>query len=81
MPELLAAGHQVLGMTRSDSGAKALEAAGAQVHRGMLEDPDSLRAGAAKAAAVIHTAFDHNFANFMANCQKDSRVIEAKGRP
>lgn len=79
VPELLAAGHQVLGMTRSDEGARALEAAGVQVHRGTLEDPDSLRAGAARADAVIHTAFDHNFANFVANCQKDSRVIAAMG--
>ncbi|MGV8988736.1 MAG: SDR family oxidoreductase [Cypionkella sp.] len=79
VPELLAAGHQVLGMTRSDSGAKALVAAGVQVHRGTLEDLDSLQAGAAQADAVIHTAFDHNFANFVANCEKDRRVIEAMG--
>lgn len=77
--ELLAAGHQVLGMTRSDSGARALEAAGVQVHRGTLEEPETLRAGASRADAVIHTAFDHNFANFGANCQKDSRVIAAMG--
>jgi nucleoside-diphosphate-sugar epimerase len=79
VPELLAAGHQVLGMTRSDRGAKALEAAGVQVHRGTLEDPDSLRAGAAQADAVIHTAFDHEFENFVANCGKDSRAIAAMG--
>ncbi len=79
VPELLAAGHQVLGMTRSDRGAKALEAAGVQVHRGTLEDPDSLRAGAALADAVIHTAFDHEFENFVANCGKDSRAIAAMG--
>jgi nucleoside-diphosphate-sugar epimerase len=79
VPELLAAGHEVLGLTRSDAGARALEAAGAQVHRGDLEEPDTLRAGADKADAVIHTAFDHDFSNFVANCDKDRRVIEAMG--
>lgn len=79
VPELLAAGHQVLGMTRSDSGARALEAAGAQVHRATLEDLDSIRAGAERADAVIHTAFDHDFSRFVANCEKDGRVIEALG--
>jgi len=79
VPELLAAGHEVLGLTRSDVGARALEAAGAQVHRGDLEQPDTLRAGADQADAVIHTAFDHDFSNFVANCDKDRRVIEAMG--
>lgn len=79
VPELLAAGHQVLGLTRSDRGAQLLEAAGAQVHYGSLEDLDSLRAGAEQADAVIHTAFDHDFSNFLANCEKDSRVIAAIG--
>lgn len=79
VPELLAAGHHVLGLTRSDRGAQSLAAAGVQVHRGTLEDLDSLRAGAAQADAVIHTAFDHDFANFVANCEKDQRVIEAMG--
>jgi len=79
VPELLAAGHQVLGMTRSDDGARKLAAAGAEVHRGRLEDLDSLRSGAAKADAVIHTAFDHDFSNFVANCAKDSQVIKALG--
>jgi nucleoside-diphosphate-sugar epimerase len=79
VPELLAAGHQVLGMTRSDAGARALADAGAEVHRGQLEDLDSLRSGAAQADAVIHTAFDHNFANFVANCEKDRQAIKALG--
>lgn len=79
VPELLAAGHQILGLTRSDAGARSLEAAGAEVHRGTLEDPASLRAGAEQADAVIHTAFDHDFSNFVANCEKDARVIAAMG--
>jgi nucleoside-diphosphate-sugar epimerase len=79
VPELLAAGHQVLGLTRSDAGARSLEAAGAEAHRGTLEEPDSLRAGAEQADAVIHTAFDHDFSNFVANCEKDRRVIQAMG--
>jgi nucleoside-diphosphate-sugar epimerase len=79
VPELIQAGHQVVGVTRSDEGARALEAAGAQVHRGTLEDPESLRRGAAQADAVIHTAFDHDFSNFVENCEKDKRVIAALG--
>jgi nucleoside-diphosphate-sugar epimerase len=79
VPELLAAGHQVIGMTRSDAGEQSLKSAGAEVHRGTLEDLDSIRAGVVKADAVIHTAFDHDFANFVANCEKDRRVIDAMG--
>lgn len=79
VPELLAAGHQVLGLTRSDAGARSLAAAGAEAHRGTLEDLDSLRAGAAQADAVIHTAFDHDFTNFVANCEKDRQAIDAMG--
>ncbi|WP_158743585.1 SDR family oxidoreductase [Acidisphaera sp. L21] len=79
VPELITAGHQVLGLTRSDAGAKSLRAAGAEVYRGDLEDLDSLARGAAQSDAVIHTAFDHNFANFVANCEKDKRAIEALG--
>lgn len=79
VPELIAAGHEVLGLTRSNQGAEALARAGAEVHRGSLEDPETLASGAAQADAVIHTAFDHDFANFLANCEKDRRVIEAMG--
>lgn len=79
VPELIAAGHRVLGMTRSESGAQALLAAGAEVHRGQLEDLESLRAGAAQADAVIHTAFDHDFSKFVANCEKDRDAIRALG--
>ena len=79
VPELLAAGHQVLGLTRSDTGLRSLAAAGAEPHRGTLEDLGGLRAGAEKADAVIHTAFDHNFSNMVENCEKDRRVIAALG--
>ena len=79
VPELLAAGHQVIGMTRSDAGERSLKAAGAEAHHAILEDLDSIRAGVARADAVIHTAFDHDFSNFVANCEKDKRVIEAMG--
>ena len=79
IPELLAAGHQVLGLTRSDAGAEALAATGAEAHRGDIEDFDRLTHGAASCDGVIHTAFDHNFANFVANCEKDRRAIEALG--
>ena len=79
MPDLLDAGHDVLGLARSDANARQLEEAGAKVHRGTLDDPGSLARGAEQADAVIHVAFDHDFANFAADCEKDRRVILAMG--
>lgn len=77
--ELLGAGHQVLGLARSDEGAAALAAAGAEVQRGGLKDLDSLKAGAGLADGVIHLAFNHDFSTYLQNCADDRRVIEALG--
>lgn len=88
VPELLASGHHVIGMTRSASGAEALLAAGAEPYRAELTDLESLSQGAAQADAVIHTAFDHDFTKFAQHCEHDRAVIRAlaaplaaKGRP
>ena len=77
--ELIAAGHQVTGVCRSDEKASALASAGAEVYRGSIDDPDSLKQGAARSDGVIHLAFNHDFSKFAANCETDRRVLRALG--
>ncbi len=77
--ELIAAGHQVRGLTRSNEGAEQLKAAGAEVHRGNLTDLDSLRSGATGVDAVVNLAFSHDFANFAKNAEDEIKAIKALG--
>ncbi len=79
VPELIRAGHQVVGLARSDASAATLAAAGAEVLRGDLDDLDALRAGAANSDGVIHLAFIHDFTQFAASVQADARAIAAMG--
>jgi len=79
VPELITAGHSVLGLTRSEAGAEALRAAGAEVLHGNIEDLDSLRNGAANSDGVVHLAFNHDFSKFQKNCEDDRKAIEAIG--
>ena len=79
LPELINAGHHVIGLARSDASAKAIEAAGAEVHRGDLEDLESLKAGAVKADGVIHLAFIHDFSIYAQAAETDRLAIEALG--
>jgi nucleoside-diphosphate-sugar epimerase len=79
VPELIRAGHQVLGLARSDGAAASLATAGADIQRGSLDDFDSLRNGAKVADAVIHAGFNHDFANYAAAAETDRRAIETIG--
>jgi nucleoside-diphosphate-sugar epimerase len=79
VPELIQAGHSVLGLTRSEAGAEALRAAGAEVQYGDLEDLGSLRDGAAKSEGVVHLAFIHDFSNFQKVCEADRNAIATMG--
>jgi nucleoside-diphosphate-sugar epimerase len=79
VPELIGAGHTVLGLTRSEAGAEALRAAGAEVQYGDLENLDSLREGAAKSEGVVHLAFIHDFSNFQKVCEVDRSAITTMG--
>jgi nucleoside-diphosphate-sugar epimerase len=77
--ELLRAGHQVLGLVRSENAAETLIKAGAEAHHGNLDDLESIKKGAAQCDAVIHTAFNHDFSRYKENCENDRKVIGALG--
>ena len=77
--DLIAAGHQVIGLCRSDDKASALAAAGAKVYGGSIADPASLKDGAARSDGVIHLAFNHDFSRMVQSCEDDRRVIETLG--
>src|SRR5579871_880444 len=77
--DLIAAGHQVIGLCRSDDKAPALTAAGAEVYRGSIAEPESLKDGAARSDGVIHLAFNHDFSRFVQNCEDDRRVVATLG--
>jgi nucleoside-diphosphate-sugar epimerase len=79
VPELLAAGHQVVGLARSESAAAALSAAGVEVRRGNLDEPDSLRAGAEDADGIIHLAFKHDFSDYAGAGRTERAAVEAIG--
>ena len=79
VPELIGAGHTVLGLTRSEAGAEQLRAAGAEVQYGDILDLDSLREGTAKSEGVVHLAFQHDFSQFLKVCEDDRKAIEAMG--
>jgi nucleoside-diphosphate-sugar epimerase len=79
VPELIQAGHTVLGLTRAEAGADVLRSAGAEVQHGSVEDLESLRAGAANANGVIHLAFNNDFSQFQKASENDLKAIEAVG--
>ncbi|HUN85901.1 MAG TPA: SDR family oxidoreductase, partial [Terracidiphilus sp.] len=79
VPELIQAGHHVLGLTRSEAGAETLRKLGAEVLHGNIEDLDSLREGAARTDGIVHLAFNHDFSQFQKNCDDDRKAIEAMG--
>jgi len=77
VPELLGAGHEVLGLARSDAAGEALARLGVEAHRGELADPESLAAAARACDGVIHTAYIHDFSQYAANAQIDRLALEA----
>jgi nucleoside-diphosphate-sugar epimerase len=80
VPELLEAGHQVVGLARSDTGAEALTRAGAEVFRGDVNELDRVRSAAEAADGVVHAAFNHDFTRLKESCEEDRKVIEALGQ-